>query len=90
MSKGVGAMGELRQIPGVGKQTEQDLIAIGYATIDSLRGADPEAMYEQECIRQGAKVDRCVLYVYRCAVYYANTVPEERDPALLKWWNWKD
>lgn len=90
MSKGVGAIGELRQIPGVGKQTEQDLIAIGYATIDSLRGADPEELYEQECIRQGAKVDRCVLYVYRCAVYYANTAPEEREPALLKWWNWKD
>ena len=83
-------MGELRQIPGVGKQTEADLIAIGYATIDSLRGADPEELYEQECICQGVKVDRCVLYVYRCAVYYANTAPEERDPALLKWWNWKD
>lgn len=90
MSKGVGAMGELRQIPGVGEQTEQDLIAIGYATIDSLRGADPEELYKQECIRQGTKVDRCVLYVYRCAVYYANTAPEEREPALLKWWNWKD
>ena len=74
MSKGVGAIGELRQIPGVGKQTEQDLIAIGYATIDSLRGADPEELYEQECIRQGAKVDRCVLYVYRCAVYYLSLI----------------
>lgn len=83
-------MGELRQIPGVGKQTEQDLIAIGYSTIDSLRGADPDVLYELECMRQGVKVDRCVLYAYRCAVYYASTAPEERDPDLLKWWNWKD
>lgn len=83
-------MGELQKIPGVGKQTEQDLIAIGYPTIASLRGANPEKLYEQECIRQGAKVDRCVLYVYRCVVYYANTSPDERKPELLKWWNWKD
>ncbi|MBQ3509857.1 MAG: Pathogenicity locus [Peptococcaceae bacterium] len=83
-------MGELQKIPGVGRQTEQDLIAIGYSTIASLRGANPEELYEQECIRQGVKVDRCVLYVYRCAVYYANTPPDERKPERLKWWNWKD
>ena len=88
--KGVMGMGELRQIPGVGKTTEQDLLAIGYRDIASLRGADPQDMYERECIRKGVQVDRCVLYVYRCAVYYAKTPPEERNPELLKWWNWKD
>ena len=71
-------MGELRQIPGVGKETEQDLIAIGYPTIDSLRGANPEDLYQLECVRKGEQVDRCVLYVYRCAVYYASTPMEQR------------
>jgi hypothetical protein len=33
-------------------------------------------------------VDRCVLYVFRCAVYFASEA--EHDPELLKWWNWKD
>jgi hypothetical protein len=28
-----------------------------------------------------------VLYVFRCAVYYAGH--REHDPELLKWWNWK-
>ena len=37
-------MSELRRIPGVGVQTEQDLLALGYASIASLRGADPEEM----------------------------------------------
>ena len=83
-------MGELRQIPGVGKETEQDLIAIGYSTIESLCGANPEELYQLECARKGEVVDRCVLYVYRCAVYYASTQPEQREPHLLKWWNWKD
>ena len=83
-------MGELRKIPGVGKTTEQDLLALGYTDIASLRGADPQDMYERECICKGVPVDRCVLYVYRCVVYYANTPPEERKPELLKWWSWKD
>ena len=83
-------MGELRKIPGIGETGEQDLIAIGYSTIASLRGADPDQLYRLECERKGQIVDRCVLYVYRCAVYYANTPEELRDPKLLKWWNWKD
>jgi len=81
-------MGELRTIPGVGIQTEKDLIALGYPTIASLRNANPEALYQKECSLRGVKVDRCQLYVYRCAIYYAST--EHPDPEKLKWWNWKD
>ncbi|MBP3626154.1 MAG: Pathogenicity locus, partial [Peptococcaceae bacterium] len=81
---------ELQKIPGIGKTGELDLMKLGYTTIESLRGADPEEMYERECIEKGVKVDRCVLYVYRCAVYYANTPEAERNPEKLKWWNWKD
>ena len=79
---------ELQQIPGVGKQTEQDLIRLGYPTIASLRGIDPEALYERDRKERGGSLDRCVLYVYRCAVYYASN--ETHDPEKLKWWNWKD
>jgi hypothetical protein len=34
------------------------------------------------------QVDRCLLYVFRCAVYFAEHT--RHDPELLKWWNWKD
>ena len=81
-------MGELQKIPGVGKQTEQDLIMLGYTTIASLKNADPQALYERECALRGQKIDRCQLYVYRCAVYYASH--DRYDPEKLKWWNWKD
>jgi hypothetical protein len=33
-------------------------------------------------------VDRCLLYVCRCAVYYASK--KKHDPRKLLWWNWKD
>ena len=81
-------MGELRKIPGVGKKTEEDLIMLGYETIESLKNADPEELYNKECLLKGCKIDRCQLYVYRCAVYYASN--EKHNPELLKWWNWKD
>jgi hypothetical protein len=39
------------------------------------------------CDLRCQKVDRCVLYVFRCAVYAATN--EAPDPELLKWWSWK-
>jgi hypothetical protein len=35
-----------------------------------------------------AALNRCWLYVARCAVYFAETIDPEPDK--LKWWNWKD
>ena len=81
-------MGELRRIPGIGAAGERDLLELGYTTIQSLAGADPEEMYARECARKGVRVDRCVLYVYRCAVYYAST--PRPDPEKLKWGAGKD
>lgn len=79
---------ELQTIPGVGPSLAQDLTDLGYRRISQLRGADPEAMYRELCELRGREIDRCVLYLFRCAAYYAGT--SEHDPELLKWWNWKD
>ena len=46
-------MSELRKIPNVGKQTEQDLIAMGYRSIESLRGKRAEELYAEECRLRG-------------------------------------
>ncbi|WP_283391109.1 helix-hairpin-helix domain-containing protein [Millionella massiliensis] len=78
----------MRTIPGVGAQIERDLIALGYDSVASLAGEDPEQIYERDCIRRGCRVDRCMLYVYRCAVYYADHA--EHEPEKLRWWYWKD
>lgn len=81
-------MTELRKIPSVGKETEKDLIAMGYTTMASLKDADPEELYLQDCAMKGRKVDRCQKYVYRCVVYYCST--ENPEPEKCKWWYWKD
>ena len=79
---------DLLRIPGVGKSIAQDLHDLGIMRVDNLRDADPEALYSALCELRGAHIDRCVLYVFCCAVYFASDEPH--DPELLKWWNWKE
>ena len=78
----------LQALPWIGPSIEKDLIALGFQTPDELRGLNPEKMYDDLCELRGQKIDRCVLYTFRCAVYASST--ERADPELLKWWNWKD
>jgi len=77
----------LQVIPGIGPSLAADLRALGYRSVRSLRGENPEGMYERLNALRGARQDPCVLYVFRCAVYFAST--PEPDPELLKWWVWK-
>lgn len=82
------ALKALQVIPGVGPSLARDLLRLGFRQPEDLRGADPQAMYEKLMDLEGHHVDRCVLYVFRCAVYFARTAGP--DPEKLKWWNWKD
>ncbi len=79
---------ELEQIPGVGKSIAEDLRRLGITSVRQLKGKDPEKLYQKLCRFRASPVDRCALYVFRCAVYYAST--NDPDPKLLRWWNWKD
>ena len=83
-----GSSDELRNIPGVGPRMAEDLQSVGIRKVSQLRGRSPQCLYEKLCAAQGARLDRCVLYVLRCAVYYASTPHPRAD--RLKWWNWKD
>lgn len=79
---------QLRQIPGVGKSIAQDLYNLGIRKVSDLKETDPQVLYDNLCKQSGIKLDRCLLYTFRCAVYFASNV--KHDPELLKWWNWKD
>lgn len=79
---------ELEQIPGVGKKIAEDMRNIGIRCIDDLKGQRAEELYQRLCDFKASPVDRCMLYVLRCAVYYASN--SEHELRLLKWWNWKD
>jgi len=90
MSKGSRqqATRQLQVIPGVGKSIAEDLWLLGIRRVADLKGKDPEKLYIKRCAQVGMQIDRCLLYVFRCAVYYAST--QRHEPELLKWWNWKN
>ncbi len=79
---------DLLTIPYVGKNTKQDLLKIGITCVEDLVGKDPEQLYQKDCQVKQYVEDRCQLYVFRMAVYYAEHT--EWDEEKLKWWYWKD
>ncbi|MCO5287403.1 MAG: helix-hairpin-helix domain-containing protein [Chitinophagaceae bacterium] len=81
---------ELTLIPGIGKSIATDLYNIGIRHVDDLRGQDPEVLFKTSNEFAGCIQDRCLLYTFRCAVYYAETPRELQEAEKLKWWNWKD
>ncbi len=79
---------DLESLPGIGKSMAADLRSIGIFMPADLEGRDPEQLYRSLEEKVGHHVDRCVLYVYRCAVYFVSN--DRHDPEKLKWWNWTD
>ena len=55
---------------------------MGLRSLDDLVGEDAEALYERLCVQLNARVDRCMLYVFRCAIYFA-TEDEHRHKQYL-------
>ena len=73
MSTRTNANTDLMTIPGVGPSIESCLVELGIGAVSELRGE---------------RLDPCVKYTFRCAVYFASN--EVHEPALLQWWNWKE
>jgi predicted RecB family nuclease len=82
------ALRELQLIPGVGQSIAGDLYHIGIRKVSDLRRKNPEKLYQLSNQQAGVVQDRCLLYVFRCAVYFAETPKPEKEK--LNWWWWKD
>lgn len=78
----------LLTVPGIGKSLAKDLHILGIYHVHDLEGQNPETLFRDLCREYKKEIDPCVLYTFRCAVYYAEN--DKPDPELLKWWNWKN
>ena len=79
---------ELQSLPSIGPSLERCLLDLGFQSPVDLEGQNPERMFTDLCEIRGQKIDRCVLYSFRCAVHAATSGDE--DPESRKWWNWMD
>ena len=82
------AIRPLMVIPGIGPSLAADLCLLGIRSVESLKDRNPELLYRKLGKLVGRHVDRCVLYTFRCAVYFASE--PNPDPEKLKWWLWMD
>jgi hypothetical protein len=67
-------MSDLQTVPGVGLSIERDFLELDIYAVNDLRQKDPELLFEKLCKIRCKSIDRCVLYVFRCAVYYAEMI----------------
>lgn len=84
------SLNDLNRIPGVGKSIAVDLWNINIKSVEDLKAKDPQKLYDLSNEFAGEIQDRCLLYVFRCAVYFADTPVDQRNDDKLKWWNWSD
>ena len=77
MSKGAS---DFKKIPYVGEATEADLLALGYTDIASLKGADPDEMFERtKALGRG----RYILYVYRGQLLRQHAAPRQSQAEMV-------
>lgn len=88
LAENISALANLQCIPSIGPKVGEMLVEIGISKVTDLKNCSPEKLYKQVCDFRGEILDRCVLYHFRCAVYFATN--EHHEPELLKWWSWKD
>ncbi len=79
---------DLMQIPGVGISIANDLVNIGVTSVAALKKKSPEKLFDASNKYAGVVQDRCLLYVFRGAVYYATNAKHEKQK--LNWWYWKN
>jgi hypothetical protein len=79
---------QFQTIPSVGKACSLDFWNIGLRSIAELAGQNPAVLYDRLNTVTGVKHDICMLYTFRCAVYFATE--KKHDKEKLNWWYWKD
>ena len=79
---------QFQVIPGIGKACSLDLWAIGLRSLADLKGQNPAILYDRLNRLTGVKHDICMLYTFRCAVYYVTEKKHSKEK--LNWWYWKD
>lgn len=79
---------KLQNIPGIGKACSLDLWQLGIRSVADLKGKNPAKLYSKLNRITGKQHDICMLYVFRCAVYFASE--KKLNKAKLNWWYWKN
>ena len=76
------ALAEFQKISSIGIRFAQDLVSMGYHSIDQLKDKNGAKLTEDFEVLKGYWIDPCVEDQFRLAVYYANTADNSKN-----WWD---
>ncbi len=79
---------ELMGIPGMERAVADDLMVMGINKVSDLKEVSAERLYARLNHEARTVQDRRILYIFRCAVYYASNNTHEEEK--LSWNYWKD
>lgn len=76
------ALAEFQQAPSVGIRFAEDLVFMGYYSLDELKNKNGTQLTDEFEIKKGYWIDPCVEDQFRLAVHYANTRDRSKN-----WWD---
>jgi AraC-like DNA-binding protein len=76
------ALSEFQSLPSIGIRFAQDLISMGYYSLNDLKKKDGAKLTDQFEVQSGVWIDPCVEDQFRLVVHYAN-----HPDSKLNWWD---
>jgi len=84
-AKEIYALAEFQTIPSIGIKFAEDLVFLGYFSIEELKNKDGAKLTDEYELKKGFRVDPCVEDQFRLAVYFAKT-----KDVTKTWWNFTE
>jgi len=84
-AKEIYALAAFQSVPSVGIKFAQDLISLGYYSLDELKDKDGAKLIEDLELSTGTWIDPCVEDQFRLVVDYANNHDNSK-----KWWDFTE
>ena len=84
-AKEIRALAEFQSVPSVGIKFAQDLISLGYYSLDELKDKDGAKLTDDLELSAGTWIDPCVEDQFRLVVDYANNRDDRK-----KWWDFTE
>jgi hypothetical protein len=84
-AKEIYALAEFQTIPSIGIKLAEDLVFLGYFSLEELKDKDGAVLTNEYEKRKGFWIDPCVEDQFRLVVNFAKT-----HDTTKKWWNFTD
>lgn len=81
-SKEIYALAEFQTVPSVGIKFAEDLVFLGYYSLNELKNKDGAKLTDEYELKKGFWTDPCVEDQFRLVVHYANTNDTKKT-----WWD---